>query len=171
MKKITVIISLVLLMISCKKEDNHEINSNKNKISHKGSIEFRFDFPDTVLVNNPYKGEIKFKGIFDTLTTNVMEPVDGINRYIFYSLTKTKNIDYSFEQLKKTKLDTFGAIDNRTIPLDNIFFEETGVYYIDGILNDQATIDMFKKSMNPTDMIRYLEKEVRVTHKVIVIKD
>ena len=79
-------------MISCKKEVSPEINSNSKKISHKGSIEFEFDFPDTVLANKPYKGKIRFKGIFDTLTTNVMEPVNGIDRYIIYSLTKTKNI-------------------------------------------------------------------------------
>ena len=79
------------------------------------------------------------------------------------------HINYSFEDLKKIKLDTFGAVDNRTILLDNIIFKESGIYYLDGVLNDHVTIDTLKRPKRPTDKVRYLEKEVRATHKVIVI--
>lgn len=155
--------------MACKKEDAPNSNENSRKISDKGSLEFEFEFPDTVLLNKPYKGKIRFKGVFDSISTNVMEPVNGIDRYIIYCATQTKSIDYDFKELKRVKLDTFGAIDNRTILLDNIVFREVGVQYIDGILNDHVTIDTLKRPLKPTDKVRYLEKEVRVTHKVFVL--
>lgn len=171
MKKIIVIISSILLF-SCKNDINKESSVDSNfarKISDKGSIEFEFDFPDTVKINKAYNGKILFKGIFDTLTTNVMEEIDGKDRYIIYSLIKTKNIDYSFDSLKQIKLDTFGAIDNRTILLDDISFNKLGIHYIDGILNDHITIDTLKVPRKLTDKIRYMEKEIRITHKVVVV--
>ena len=98
----------------------------------------------------------------------MLKKTNGVNRYIIYSLTKTKNIDYNTKQLYKIKLDTFGAVDNRTIPFYDIKFSEVGTFYIDGILNDYVTIE--KPNAKPTDKSRYIENVLRATHKVVVIE-
>jgi len=69
------------------------------------------------------------------------------------------------------RLDTFGAIDNRTIPFYNIKFTELGTFYIDGIINDHVFIDTLKQPKKPTDKVRYIEKVVQATHKVVVIEN
>lgn len=167
--KIIIIISsgLFAFAISCKKDT--PIESRKSNNIHQSTVFVKFDFPDTVYINKSYKGKIEYKSILDTITTNVLEEVDGINRYIMYSLTRTKNLDYDTMELYKIKLDTFGAIDNRTIPFYDIKFTELGVHYIDGIINDHATINTLPKSQNPNDKVRYIVNEARATHKVIVI--
>lgn len=171
-KKTTIIIISILLLsftFSCKKDAF--VESENKKKSTQTTAFVKFVFPDTVYINGLYKGEIKYKGVLDTITLNVLEEVNGKDRYITYSLTKTKNINYETKQLYKIKLDTFGAIDNRTIPIYGIKFTELGVHYIDGIINDHITIDTLTNSKSNTDKVRYIENVVRATHKVVVIEN
>lgn len=156
------------MFISCKENTTERINSKKPKEKVKSEFKYDFEFPDTVYRNESYKGKIKFSSILDTLTKNVMEEKNGIDRYILFSMTKTKTLDYSIEELRKMKLDTFGATNHNTIPLQNIKFENIGTYYIYGILNDHATINT-SKIPKPTDKVRYIENESRISYKVIVI--
>lgn len=161
-------ITLLLFVSSCKDETSKTIkNQHKQKISE---IWIKFDFPDTVYRNNSYNGKIEFRSILDTITTNVLEENNGKNRYIIYSLIKTKDISYDINQLKKVKLDTFGASNNRIIPFTGIKFKELGTNYIDGILNDQVVIDDVTKNKNAKNRVRVIENEVRVTKKVVVIE-
>ncbi len=162
---VTVIISL--LIISCReKTEVKKVADLKKNIETK--IEVEFKFPDTIYRNKSYKGEIKYSGVLDTVTTNVMEEKDGINRYIIYSFIKTNNLNYSLNQLRKMKLDTVGAIDNHTIPFYDIKFTEVGTYYLYGIINDHVTIDTNKIS-KPTNRVRIIENEARASHKIVVI--
>jgi len=94
---------------------------------------------------------------------------NGKDRYITYSLIKTKSVNYETKELYKMKLDTFGAVDNMTIPFYKIKFEELGTFYIDGIINDHVTIDTLTRPRKPSDKVRYIENVVRATHKVVVI--
>ena len=168
-KKITIILSSLLLSLvfSCKKDTPIE---KKNTINLNETTAFvKFIFPDTVYINKLYKGKIKYKGILDTITTSFDDKIKS--RYISFYMTKTKNIDYETKQLYKVKLDTFGAIDNRTIPFYNIKFTELGIHYIDGIINDHLTIDTLTTPKKPTDKVRYIENVVRATHKVVVIEN
>ena len=71
--------------------------------------------------------------------------------------------------LKHIIKDTFGALNNREIPLPNIEFGKTGVFYIDGIINDYVVIDLNKKNKDGVGLVREIEDEERLTHKVVVV--
>jgi hypothetical protein len=164
-----ILISILLFVSSCEDETSKTIkNLGKQKTPE---VWVKFDFPDTVYRNKSYNGKIEFKSILDTITTNVLEENNGKNRYIIFSLIKTKDINYDIKQLKKIKLDTFGALSNRVIPISDIKFTELGTNYIDGILNDQAVIDDITKNKNAKNRVRIIENEVRATHKVVVIEN
>ncbi len=162
-----------LVIISCKdslqseKDTIKEKENVQKKIKNK-FVEFEFDFPDTIHINKLYNGKIKYKGVLDTITTSFEN--EKKSRYISFYMSKTKDINYEIEELKTMKLDTFGAIDNRTIPFYDLKFTELGVHYIDGIINDHISIDTLIKSKKSIDKVRYIENVVRVTHKVVVIK-
>ncbi len=173
--KLIGISSLILLFVfsSCKDESKKDepTKSIRNYVKQKkAEILIKFDFPDTVYINKSYDGRIEYKSILDTITTNVLEEKNGKNRYVIFSLTKTNNINYNTKQLKKVKLDTFGAISNRVIPFSGIKFTNLGTNYIDGIINDQAIIANSLKEKKADDKVRIIENETRATHKVVVIE-
>ena len=85
-------------------------------------------------------------------------------------MRKSKYVNYDFNILKLNIKDTFGAINNRIIPFYNIKFNELGIHYIDGIINDIVYIDTVKSKRKDSDLVRLIENEVRVTHKVVVIR-
>ena len=175
-KEIIVIVSAIVAigsMISCKdnvgseKGDIKKVIGVQNKFKNK-NVEFNFDFPDTMYVNEVYKGKINYKSVLDSITTSFDD--DRKSRYITYYMTKAKVANYNIEELKKMRLDTFGAIDNRSIPIYGIKFSELGVHYLDGIINDHISIDTFSQSNKDEDKVRYIENVVRATHKVMVIE-
>jgi len=162
-------IILLLMIVSC--NNNSGIKKSKdNRHFVNDVVEFEFDFPDTVYINKSYSGKIKYKGILDTLTTSFEESKNGTSRYIIYSLTKNQNINYKEDQLRKMPLDTFGATDNRTIPFYNVKFTKLGINYIDGFINDFAIIDTVVNK-KADSKARYIENEVRATHRVIVVEE
>ncbi|WP_147406591.1 hypothetical protein [Flavobacterium endophyticum] len=179
MKKQNVIIVTVvslffsLFIVSCKENLNKEKETiNKKTDSLKtfknDIVEFDFDFPDTIYINKIYNGKINYRSVLDTITTTFDN--EQKSRYILFYMKRTKSINYKIEELKKMKLDTFGATDNRTIPIYGIKFTELGVHYLDGIINDHIAIDTLISSKKPNDKVRYIENEVRATHKVIVVE-
>jgi hypothetical protein len=127
------------------------------------------DFPDTVFINEYYNGKINYKNSLDTITTSF----DDIkkNRYIYYSYIKNKSINYDDDSLKKNIRDTFGARNNKLIPLYNIKFDKLGLNYIDGFITDEVMIDNGAKNHKGEPMVRIITNEFRVTKKVLVIKD
>lgn len=169
-KEIIVTVSAILLIIlvSCKENRSSEkeiVIQNKFK---NGYVEFNFDFPDTIYINEVYNGKINYKSVLDTITTSFEDKRKS--RYITYYMNKTQDVNYNLKDLKKMNLDTFGAINNRTIPIYGIKFSELGVHYLDGIINDHISIDTFSQSKKNEDKARYIENVVRATHKVIVIE-
>lgn len=158
------IIALIVFfaLLGCEKEKQE---TNRELIYVNEGMSFIFDFPDTVFVNKEYNGRIIYKNILDTLTTDLSNHPDSIkNRYIIYSLAKTKDLRNSEKSLKKIAIDTFGAIDYRTIPLFKIKFTEKGVNFIDGFITDNGYINLY-----PKDSVRIVTDEFRVSHKVVVI--
>ena len=180
MKKQTVItvfaISIFLsslIILSCKDSLNveKEIVKGKENVQKKFKnklVEFEFDFPDTIYINKLYNGKLRYKSVLDTITTSFDD--EKKSRYISFYMNKTKDVNYKIEELKTMKLDTFGAIDNRTIPFYKIKFTELGVHYIDGIINDHVSIDTLIQFNKSIDKVRYIENVVRATHKVVVVK-
>lgn len=168
-QEIILIIALLLcsslLVNSCKNEKKDTSYSKKNVIQN--SIEYKVDFPDTIYVNQLYDGTIIYKSTLDTIT-----PIFGNrkeNRYTRFILTTTDNINYDFEYLKQIVKDSFGAVNNREIPFYDIKFNSPGIYYLDGIINDNILLDTMTRYNKRNDKLRYIENEERVTHRVIVV--
>lgn len=165
-----IIISLLIstAIFSCKNEPHTEEKIIKKTAKNNFlPVTVDFEFPDTVYINKLYDGKIKYWSVLDTITTSFDDPQKI--RYISFYMTKTQSINYEDEDLYKVKLDTFGALDHNTIPFYDIKFSELGVHYIDGLINDHVIIDTLPKIRNPDDKVRYIEKVVRATHKVVVI--
>lgn len=163
--KIFFIFCLQLLLVSCNKND-----SKTNDLLLEGDkkrIEYSIEFPDTLLINQTYNGVIKYKSPLDTIITVFGD--EKKNRYTRFILATTNSVDYDFNYLKRIVKDTFGALNNREIPFYDIKFKQTGTYYIDGIINDIVSIDTVKEPTKKDYLVRFIENEERVTHKVIVI--
>jgi hypothetical protein len=162
------LVFLFVFLLSCKKEiQNRKIEKFK-KYSKEATISFEFNFPDTVYINRSYDGEIKYKSTLDTIITTFGDSKK--NRYTRFIMRKSKYVKYDFNILKLNIKDTFGALNNRVIPFYNIKFNELGIHYIDGIINDIVYIDTVTSKRKNSDLVRLIENEVRVTHKVVVIK-
>jgi len=71
--------------------------------------------------------------------------------------------------LKSIVADTFGAYDNRSIYF-MLKFTKTGIFYMDGFINDLVLINLHTKDKEGFELTRWLEDEVRITKKVIVIE-
>jgi hypothetical protein len=170
---------LILIAYSCKRNDDNLQKTGtleqKQKLTNKkfanNVVQFEFEFPDTVYVNKPYNGKIKYKGILDTITTQFnFDSGASKRRYINFIFTKTKNINYNNKHLKTIAHDTIGAFDHNTILLSDIKFTQIGINYIDGIINDNAFIYLNIKDKNGESLARSITDEVRATHKIVVIE-
>ncbi|KFF10055.1 hypothetical protein [Flavobacterium hydatis] len=152
-----------LLLISCK--DEKKTVKNEQNINAEISI----IFPDTVYVNELYDGKINYKDDLDTITTS-FDDIKNI-RYVYFTYLKNQDINYGDESLKKIVTDTFGARNNRLIPLYDIRFDKLGLNYIDGLIIDEVMIENGAKVKNGEPMDRIITHEFRVTKKVVVIEE
>ncbi|OMQ11775.1 hypothetical protein [[Flexibacter] sp. ATCC 35103] len=158
------VITIFVVLVSCKKEKKIADRSTKN------NYEITMDFPDTVFLGKGYYGKINYKNDLDTVTTKLLD-IRRL-RFIEFGFLKTTTLNYDYKYLKKNMIDTFYSETNRTIPLYNIYFNKLGVNFIDGIITDQVRIDtimLHDGIMQPRT--RIITNEFRVTKKVFVIKD
>ncbi len=164
--KISGLVLLVLLFSRCLNEVQKKEVKNKYTTVYQDSIfGYKFEFPDTIMVNKEYNGKLQYNSIFDTITTRLTDTIN--ERIIVFSLAKSNKIN-SLDNLRKIAIDTFDATDVHSIPFKNIKFPKLGIYYIDGIISDNIIIDT-NKVKNDSNNIRYIVKEFRATHKVVVI--
>lgn len=171
MKHIFLIIVAVLTLASCKKETTRiEVDIQVPEVE-KDPIQYVFNFPDTVYINQSYNGTILYESILDTITTSFEDNL--YHRYVIFCMKKTNTIDYTLKELKKMELDSTGADNHRQISLYNIKFTEKGVQYIDGIIVDEVIFDTPENTESTTkdSLFRYITNEVRAIHKVVVIEE
>lgn len=157
---------LVILLLFLGACNNKNPLKNESKIETNNRIRYEMIFPDTVIIGKEYFGLINYNSTLDSVTTKF--GVKGKNRYVRLIMTTTETVDYDYKYLKSIVKDTFGAYDNRTIDF-LLKFEKLGTTYIDGLINDVVLIDLEEKNSNGEEMIRWIEDEVRVTKKVVVI--
>ena len=161
------ILTFFLTLFSCKKNDSKEVLNQKiDKVERK--IEYTISFPDTLLVGKEYDGNIYYKSVLDTIITTFGN--SKVNRYARFILVTSKQPSRTYQELKNKVKDTFGALNNREIPFYRIKFEEPGLYYIEGLINDVVTIDTVTGTKSKNDLIRLIENEEPVIHKVTVIE-
>jgi hypothetical protein len=169
--KMYIVSVLLLLFFSCgkkiKKNDDMEEDTTNNQTVQFVEAESRIEFPDTVFINEPYNGNVLYQGVFDTIITEFADKEKY--RYVIFRSLKTDNINYDVEYLSTIVKDTFGAVTNRIIPLRNIVFDKTGVFYIDGIIEDTVIIDLHQKNEKGEDLEQWRVQEFRATKKVVVI--
>src|SRR5690606_18127552 len=104
--------------------------------------------------------------VLDTITTSFDDKKK--NRYVIFYLTIVNKPDPDYIHLKKVA-KMYGANNNREIHIYDIKFPNSGTYYIDGIINDYVVIDLDKKDKEGFELVREIENEERVTHKVYVL--
>jgi hypothetical protein len=163
MNKISlVLVAVCACLISCKKENN-----NSQKVAH---ATFNFNFPDTVIINKYYDGNINFKGDFDTITTFLNKVVNKKGRMIEYGFVKTQRLTNDEKVLKKSIKDTMFATSNISIPLFTKF-NKLGINYVDGIIKDEVWIDTIEIINGRKEKrVRIISNEFRATHKVFVVE-
>lgn len=148
------------------------VNKKERKldnINKSQSVKIELEFPDTVIVNKLYEGNLYFQTALDSLTTkfNDKEKI----RYVRFAMLTTDRPDYSDNVLKRKVTDTFGAINNRQIPIYDISFKNVGTNYIEGYINDIVLKDTLTKYNPSSEEVRLIENNYRVTKKVIVVED
>ncbi len=155
--------AIYIVIIGCEKpkKTKHFESSYRDSI-----FEYRFNFPDTVLLNKSYSGNLYYKSVLDTITKSLDEKKN--ERILVFSFAKTSQI-VSIEKLLKIAIDTIDAKNVHNIPLKNISFSQVGENYLDGIIGDYVIIDT-NKIQNDNDDVRVIEKKFRATHKVFVIE-
>ena len=162
------ILSILLMFFSCGENvKKNDITNNNKQSSLSTEIEYNIEFPDTVQINKTYSGSINYKSVFDTITTDFGNKEKY--RYVIFRSLVSDNINYDVAYLSTIVKDTFGAVTNKIIPLKDIIFHKEGVFYIDGIIEDTAIIDLHKKNEEGEDLERWLIKEFRATKKIVVI--
>ena len=135
-----------------------------------GSKKFKYkiDFPDTVFVNDKNDGEIIYESPFDTITDNFSDP--DKSRYVVFRILPNKSYnflrDFYVDSLKEYRI---GAIDNKSIPFYEFSFNETGIYEIEGLINDQILIESNTEYNNDKNNVRLIEKDFPVSFQVVVI--
>ncbi len=164
---ITVINLIIILLLSSCKEESKITDTNKYNntlfATKDRNVQLKFIFPDTIYQNKIYHGDIYYKGILDTVNTQLA--TNEKTRILYYSYTTSKSIEYTEGHLKGTmKLDTVGAISNDTIPFYDIKFSKLGVNYIDGIIEDKVYLQQ-----KDTTKVRIITNTTRATHKVVVV--
>lgn len=157
------LLAILLVNISCQKEIKKTSKRTRPVVKNE-FLEYEFDFPDTVYINQEYYGEIKYKSSADKIITRFGDR--KINRYVRYIMFQTEEVNYDFDELKHRVRDTFGARNNRLIPLYDIKFTRLGVNYLDGIFNDIILFDTVKNA----ETLPMKIYDQRVTHKVIVVE-
>ncbi|WP_298393765.1 hypothetical protein [Flavobacterium sp.] len=165
--KYLIFILTFLTILSCKKNIEKKI-VHKKKINIENKIKYQVLFPDTIIKNRSYNGVIKFKSSLDTIATS-FDDKSKIRYAIFY--LKQANKIESDQNLLKKNAKEFGADNNNQISFSDIKFNSCGLFYIDGIVSDFVIIDLKKRDENGKKMVRYIENEVRVIRKVVVIDE
>lgn len=173
MKRITRIIIILcsFFFIQCK-EKLTKSEEFVNVVFKGKGVEYRIEFPDTIFKGKKYKGKISYTNSLDTIAESMInDSTSKRNRYIIFSMTLTDNIDYAEKDLWKIAKDTFGALDNHTIPFYDIKFDKTGIFFIDGVINDQGYITSDTKNKEGSYDTRIITNEFRATKKVVVIEN
>jgi len=84
-----------MIILSCNRNEvKHKKTIAKTKIGY-GLGEYELKFPDTVIVNATYIGDIFYNSILDTVKFSSKN-----KRYIFFYVTENK-VHQNFNELKK----------------------------------------------------------------------
>ncbi len=154
---------LVFMFFACNNKNDKESVPKKDK-----SKNYRFDFPDTLIVNKKYNGVLYYESKLDSISTKIGDLENY--RYSRLLITKTDKIASTNDEIFKKIKDTFWAKNNREIIFTDVVFDKIGVFYLEGYIYNLAGVKLAKKDENGENMYDMIEEFEPVIHKVIVIE-
>jgi len=165
-------LSLCIFFFSCEKksEKNPYLDikiSEETPATPYEQLKYRMIFPDTVLVDKPYKATIEFESYYDT----IIDPVQ-INPH---DSTKVRLITfYYFESFKKTMEPTeLVLIDsafvlNKYFELDNVIFTEKGEFVFAGLIEDRIMYNHYNEK-GIRDSVHFSRLKQQIFKNVVVV--
>lgn len=132
-KNLVLILLAVFIIISCSDNKGDKKASKKN-LGSKYIFSIKH-FPDTVLVDKIYEGEIEYESELDTINL----PNED-ERFIFLYITTQKGSFKDIEAIKKVEHEVF-KIDKNGIIAFRFKFKNTGVNYFNGMIEDMVILN------------------------------
>lgn len=123
---------------------------------------------DTMVVNNKYKCLIEVKRDQDpSSTSSHKDSKEEIgNRDLIYRFCITDRITSDLEKLQKKIKDTMkGDLTGEFVFYKDLVFNKTGIFYIDGILEDNVYL-----KMEDTTKYMLVKDEGRLNFKITIVK-
>jgi uncharacterized lipoprotein NlpE involved in copper resistance len=161
MKKILSFI-LIFILFGCNNKNDRELMSKRNVIK-----KYRFDFPDTLIVNKKYNGILYYESKLDSISSKMGDSENY--RYSRLLISKTDIIASTNDEILGNIKDTFWAKNNREIIFTDISFNKEGVFYLEGFIYNIAGVKLNKKDENGEYIYDMIEEYEPVIHKIIVI--
>ena len=153
--------TVVFILFACNSKNDKEPIAKSEEGKN-----YRFDFPDTLIVNKKYKGVLHYESKLDSISTKIGDSKNY--RYSRLLISKTAKLSFDNDEILKKVKDTFWAKNNREIILTDISFNKTGVFYIEGFIYNIAGVKLDTKDENGEYMYDMIEEYEPVVHKVVV---
>nr|WP_317632745.1 hypothetical protein [uncultured Flavobacterium sp.] len=118
--------------------------------------------PNSISVNEEYKGIIEYKSDFDSITTSFTDTTNFKTPYIYIYEPQENDID-----LKNLIIRDSIKLWSNKIDINNIRFTKKGTYYFLAKIKDEIMLFSYKKN-NEIDSIRVLSNEYFITQKIHV---
>jgi len=118
--------------------------------------------PNSISINEEYKGVIEYKSEFDSITTSFTDTTNFKTQYFYIYEPQENEIDLNNLIIK----DSIKLWSNK-ININNIRFSKKGKYYFLAKIKDKIMLFSYKKN-NKIDSIRILANEYFISHKINV---
>jgi|SRR5690554_6738033 len=167
MRKPIIILSLCIFFFSCEKKN--ELAEEILQPSY-DQLEYKFNLPDTVIVNKPYSATIEFKSDFDT----IIDPLQAGGNALKDSIKSRLIYFYYFEPFKNTMKPTeLVLIDsafvlNKYFELNNIIFTEKGEFVFCGLIKDEIMYRHYNEK-GIRDSVHFDRRKQQVFKNVVVV--
>jgi len=163
MKRIILSVFLISTFFSCDRKVSNEFPEILFD-----ELEYKFNLPDTVIVNKPYQATIEFKSDFDS----IIDPVQ-INPH---DSTKVRLITYYRYEPVRSPMKSIGElikIDSTFVLNKNfeisIVFREKGEFIYSGLIKDVIMHNHYNER-GIRDTVSFEEFKQQIHKKVIVVE-
>lgn len=176
MRKITTIIYLCTLLLSCKKKEidpylNLKISEQSHEKEH-NHLQYKIKLPDTLIANKAYSATIEFESDFDT----IIAPLQA-GGSVLKDSTKSRLIYfYRFEPIKQSEnldenliLKDSTFVLNKSFEVNNILFPNPGQYLFCALLRDEMMYNHYNDK-GIRDSIHFDRRKQQIFKKVVVVE-
>src|SRR5690554_1707552 len=172
MKKPFIALFMCMCLFSCKNEEKtNNIDTNAETESKEESynqLEYKFNLPDTLIVNKPYKATIEFESDFDTIIDPVQINPHNPTTMRLITFYNYESVRFPLESQKTLILKDSTFVLNKNFDIANIVFQEKGEFVFCGLILDEIRYKEFTKEGVLTS-IHYEERKQEIRKKVVVV--